>query len=526
MIFLRFQFLLLLMGLQVMAAKEGHEDQTPSTLPSKSFKSFSGTMSSNLPVISDLVKKSHIVHPRNGEVLFTSQRWCGDSDVANYYSNRPNEANAVGFNSEKVVLGYWVSDKADGAVPDEKSWFMFGYGDLQIDDGSLTKLKMANTSSSTPIASLVSLEAELILNQLNAAPPTQPGKPHNVYFAAMLCNKLEDSSGASAGAGPFVPRASVIADGLAKYQAAQSENDAGANLQDLAENKKKVNVKFINSNAGAVKISFVGGSASRSHFGSVLEVLHKLAYPSVKAPAVLKMGDYRTAIGTAKSHLDQLVTFCSSEVTKTTPEFWWESIPMHLVCKNVVSSDFSAKIGSFHGGSAKDSDGPVPEAEFTSLKLDLMKSVGRSEILEQAQANIKNQALVQNKARCFPIGGRPYIETIMASLPFEVEPPEKMGASITYTFGGPTSEMTLPEGNYISIADAKYYPNPGAVFMTTANPIKPMSVTTPLPGSRFFKFTRGLFQFHIRDVGCTNGPTYCHRFDPLSNSLNNSLRAN
>lgn len=505
----------LLIEMRVMAGDKDPGDKGKFKSTGMSF-SISGTMGSTLPGVNDIFKNDFILNLRPGEGLFTSKRWCGDGDVASYYAAHPKETNANGQVSEKVVLGYWVSDVSTRAVPDEKSWFMFGYGELPIDDGNLSTLSKPNESSPVPIGSLVRTEADLILKQLDTARPTLPGKPHYVYFAAMLCNNLEDSSGASVPSGSFSPRASSLASGLITYLNDIAENDVDSNLDDLAQNKKKVSVSFLKNDRTPVKVNFVGGSVSQSNFGSALDSLNSLAYPSVKAPAVLKMGDYRSAIGSVKSKLTQLKAFCSGEIIKTDNEFWWESVPLHLTCKNIVGANYSAKIDSLNGGSADDTSPPVSQSDFKDIKASLMRIVGSSEILTQVQADIKNQGLTQNKARCFPIGGRPYIETVIASLPFTVEAPVIAGSKITYSIGGPKSEMTHPEGNYISIAASVYYPNAGAVFMAPGNP---MEVTTPLPPNRIFDFSKTLFQFHVRDVGCSNGPTYCHRMDNLGYPL-------
>jgi hypothetical protein len=70
--------------------------------------------------------------------------------------------------------------------------------------------------------------------------------------------------------------------------------------------------------------------------------------------------------------------------------------------------------------------------------------------------------------------------------------------------------MTLPEPNYALGAAAKYYNDENAVFMAPGDGMI-IDITQPLPS---IGFGAGInFPMRVRDVGCSNGPTYCNLED-------------
>ncbi len=480
------------------------------------FKSFEGTMKFNLPITSVSTVKSQIVYPRPGDISFGSTRYCGDRDVTNYYSAHPNEANAHGLTNEKLVMGYWVlkgtSASTDpNSVPDPSNWFAIGYGDLPIEGGLLTKLTPANAppDPSKDVAAAVLLKQELssLFNQFVVTPQTQT---YSVYVATMLCNSYQDTSGAGPGISQS-PTGASIAQSLIDYYNNQAATDVSDNLSGLIKLKKAIDASFtFNSGAFSLNVAFSSGNTPAGDWSDALSALDALVYPTLDVNEILSMGKYRIIVKDVIPKLNKLVQTCKDRQATGATQYWWESVPLSLECQNINSMAFVNNVSAFNGGTAKDDEPAVDFSQFKSLKSLLETPVAELGVISIVQEGIKAKDLTKNKARCFPVvrtlpGGRPYLETLIASMPFSFSSSASNGV-VTYSVAGSKGAMALPEGNYISIS-AKYYDDQNAIFMAAGDP---MTISTPTSASSVLTFPKGIyFEFHVRDYGCSTGPGYC-----------------
>jgi hypothetical protein len=178
---------------------------------------------------------------------------------------------------------------------------------------------------------------------------------------------------------------------------------------------------------------------------------------------------------------------------------------MSLDCQEVGAIDFSNLIQNLKADTKSSSDPALSIDEFNKIKIDLEAALSRSALVKQVQDSIDGLGLSKNKGRCFPVG-RPYIETIIASLPYSFTQKITDQGTILVSIQGSKSEMTMPEPNYALGAAAQYYKNERAVFMSDGDPMI-IDITKTLP---VISFGSGVtFPMHVRDVGCSNGPGYC-----------------
>lgn len=131
-------------------------------------------------------------YPLNCEMTFTTESTCGDGDVVDYYSGKPNEENADGNSSFNVVLGYWLEKVgSETGVPTQDNWYAMGYDTLNLDN-SQVGLKMINSNEKVSANHLLQDEVERVTSLLRFAPP---GAQYRFYSTVMLCNDWEDNQG-------------------------------------------------------------------------------------------------------------------------------------------------------------------------------------------------------------------------------------------------------------------------------------------------------------------------------------------
>lgn len=462
-----------------------------------SAKSYEGTMRDNLPLPNNAAKKTEIFYPRPGEVSFSTQIWCGDGDVARYYSAHPNEVYNKGASTQRLAMGYWVTTGSQ-RVPDINSWFLMAYSDIPSTKGFLNELNLANSKSKIQASNILTQELNRLKTQFSVLIPTRDEKKFNIYAGVMLCNSYQDSSGINPS--KDTPTAATIADRLVDYYKNKSLKDA-AQLVD-----GKVAKAIFSSEEGLLSVQFVGGNSSNV-YDTALKKIKDLECKDVCGDSSKNMGDYRDHLNKDKL-LDTLTTLassCETQLKKGVPQYWWESVSMALDCQEIGTSAFSDLVSNFKGNNKSASDPILSSEDFSKLKNELMIALSRAALVKQVQDSIDGQNLTKNKGRCFPVG-RPYIETLIASLPYSFTQKSTGLGTTVASVGGSKSEMTMPEPLYALGQAAQYYKNDRAIFMSEGDPLF-IDITKSLP---VIQFGSGVtFPIHVRDVGCSNGPGYC-----------------
>lgn len=178
-------------------------------------QTFAGGMKSE-SALATTMERRKVNYPKNCEMTFSTESTCGDSDVANYYNNtKPNEDNANGKSTFKIVLGYWVERvgaetgvpkpgdcngncngsgggyQHSGATFPQGTWFAMGYDDIQ-NDTSQVGMRMINSNEHVSGNKLLQDEVDRVTSLLRFAPATAS---YRFYSTIMICNTLEDSSG-------------------------------------------------------------------------------------------------------------------------------------------------------------------------------------------------------------------------------------------------------------------------------------------------------------------------------------------
>lgn len=158
----------------------------------------SGTMRESTSPSANLNRKTAL-YPKDCEMTFSLQRFCGDGDVDAYYAAHPNEAHASGASDLRLVLGYWLA--RDGAGDDHQptadAWYALGYDTLDFSQAHVG-LRQINSNERLSASKMLKDEAERIVYLgrflANADSSGAPIK-YNLYSTAMLCTNYEDASG-------------------------------------------------------------------------------------------------------------------------------------------------------------------------------------------------------------------------------------------------------------------------------------------------------------------------------------------
>jgi hypothetical protein len=471
--------------------------QDSSKSSANGFKSYEGTMRDNLPIPTNASKKTEIFYPRPGEVSFSTQVWCGDGDVANYYAAHPNEVYNKGASTQRLAMGYWVTTGSQ-KIPDINSWFLMGYSDIPYTKGFLNELNLANSKNKIQASTILIQELNKLKSQFSVLSTIRDEKKINIYAGVMLCNSYQDTSGISPSKDS--PTAATIGDKLVDYFKNKSLKDA-TQLVD-----GKIAKASFSEAEGGLTVQFVGGSSSNM-YDAALKKLKDLDCKGVCDDSSKAMGDYRAFLNNNKllDNLETLAASCQTQLKKGAPQYWWESVSMALDCQDIGGASFSDLILNFKGNNKSASDPTLSLDDFNKIKNDLNITLSRSALLKQVQDSLDGQNLSRNKGRCFPVG-RPYIETLIASLPFSFTQKTTELGTVVASIWGSKSEMTMPEPDYALGAAAQYYKNDRAVFMSAGDPLI-VDITKGLP---VISFGAGVnFPMHVRDVGCSNGPGYC-----------------
>lgn len=411
-----------------------------------------------------------IIYPRPGEIIFTTQKYCGDGDVANYYAQNPQEDYARGAASMALVIGYWVVPQGSSSLPTANNWFAMGYNDIGV--GSYTKeLHRANKKAITKASVVYLDEISSVLKQVNRS---SSKSTYNIYSATMICTKYTDINGSKPNFD--TPTAAQIASSLI---------DISGNIKmmtGLSADKTKLNLDIqsdrIQMKSGGGGLFGGGGTTVDNAYQDLALRLDKADYPFDKMLV---------------TQIQKAATDCKDRLANNGKiNYWWESLPLDLTCQMMDVDQAQSLLTQLQNKDEK----TAKEAVDPLLQL-LMKTA----LMEQAQVQIQNDSsLVKNKISCVPPSGY-YINTIMASLGF----PYNSTNNYSFSISNP-GNMSMPEGNYALGAYAAYRNDQKAVFMD--DQIKPMVVK----GGVTYDVLTDLginFNLHVRDVGCGNGIMYC-----------------
>lgn len=467
----------------------------------KSFSGImSGTMKSGLPISTNNSFINRIIYPRGGEFLFYSSRWCGDSDVAHYYEKNAQEDSGKGAATVKMVLGYWIDDaSAASSVPTESNWFSIAYGTLDVNGSAISNLYRSSSGQKMSASKTLLNEYSRLMGLAKLAPA---GKNLKLYSAAMVCHEYQGLEGTEPE--KEAPVATQISNQLVNSGSSLYAKMDSMSSDDKFEKAMKLDITY---NKDQITLSV--GSAGKTIANSYLEKaksINNFSYPSNAKNPDYKVGNYRGDVSGLVSKIGALVTSCDQELSNSTKKYWFEPFALNITCNYLHKAnliDLKNKLNM--QGADSDSNSVISESLFKKYRDQVADAVATAAVLDEAQKILEDDKNInRNKTRCFDPSQR-YLNKILASmvLPFEKK------ADGGYSFGD-LGKMSLPESNYALGGAEPYYKNDVAVFMNYKSVPKRPGLEFSRNEQPSMDFAAALdFNFHIRDIGCSDGPFYC-----------------
>jgi len=253
---------------------------------------------------------------------------------------------------------------------------------------------------------------------------------------------------------------------------------------------------------------------TKNPIAQYLQGANTWVYPDIGTLAGMTAAQWRTSDAAVKpmTALSNLRTYCQGQFTgtnKTKRIFWFEIFPLHIYCRSVSLLNLNSFESVIDETDViTDSDPVVPRYDaYTNavngltVELALGAALLQAHIYVEANSGFKpGQAsdtpafssaseFLKNKARCFPVDGKPFIKTVLGSflIPFNQTTTAGSGstpAAVTVKIKAPQS-VAHPEpgyaiGSYVryNINDRDHNINIVANNYVNQDPLNPPTGTT------------------------------------------------
>ena len=168
----------------------------------------SGNLLSNSQIVPVGGQAKTVMASGSGKIRFSSTRYCGDGDVADYHDKNPTTQfyEATGPTTN-IVVGYWLSPEGSLDTAANK-FFAIGYTpSSKIDSDVTEKLLTPHFSDQTSrqtfelIKDAMKDAAAVAESTKHANVTGNPGTKYNMKFVAMACSKLMNDVGSNSTSG-------------------------------------------------------------------------------------------------------------------------------------------------------------------------------------------------------------------------------------------------------------------------------------------------------------------------------------
>lgn len=330
----------------------------------------SGNLLSNSQIVPVGGQAKTVMASGSGKIRFSSTRYCGDGDVADYHDSHPTtqfyDANGPTTN---IVVGYWLSPIGSLDTAANK-FFAVGYTTGSKIDSDVTEKLLTPHFSDQPTRQTFELIKDAMKDAANIAEATKfanvtgnPGTKYNMKFVAMACPKLLNDAGSSSTSGMSALK-------IAKQFTSGLNLVGMTNLKDYMHdsileangtiNKNQVRVDTAGSGNfnKSIELSFSGGGGASLAYEltGLINDIANTPKPSVTSTNITlgvsptitcscdklnyhdDMSAIRTRIESLKSRLNAAKTDknncdAGGSIQFTSTEYPWESFRTNAACQ-------------------------------------------------------------------------------------------------------------------------------------------------------------------------------------------------
>lgn len=333
----------------------------------------SGNILANSQIVPVGGQAKTVMASGSGKIRFSSTRYCGDGDVADYHDSHPEtefyDSNDPDTN---IVVGYWVSPQGGALDTSANKFYSIGYvKDSKIDSDVTEKLIPTNYSSLPPkqtfdlIKDAVKDMAFIAESTKAASVQGLSNTKFNMKFVAMACPVFKNPNGIDSTTGmnnlkitrQFLTGNNLVGSTNLKDYMQDSILESNASIS-------KTRVKVENAGAGnfskSIDLDF-GNSGSESLASELVNLVNDLSsaskpnvHTSTLTQSVTSMTsiscpcdrlDYQSDLSTLKARFDAFksklnaaksdksICDASSSIRFDSADYPWESFRTNAACQ-------------------------------------------------------------------------------------------------------------------------------------------------------------------------------------------------
>lgn len=333
----------------------------------------SGNILANSQVVPVGGQAKTVMASGSGKIRFSSTRYCGDGDVADYHDNHPTtefyEANDPDTN---IVVGYFVSPQSGALDISANKFYSVGYvKDSKIDSDVTEKLIPTNFSS-MPAKQTFDLIKDAVKDMAFIAESTKTGSVQglsntkfNMKFVAMACPVLKNTNGVDSSSGinnlkiirQFLTGNNLVGstnlkdymqDSILEANASISKTRIRVNTAGAGNFSKSLDLDFGNSGSESLSselVNLVNDLASASkpivHTSTLTQSVtsmtsiscpcNKLDYQTDLAALKARYDAFKTRLNAAKAN--DSICDASPSIRFDSADYPWETFRTNAACQ-------------------------------------------------------------------------------------------------------------------------------------------------------------------------------------------------
>ncbi|AZZ36676.1 hypothetical protein CIK05_07705 [Bdellovibrio sp. qaytius] len=318
-----------------------------------------------------------------GKIRFSSTRFCGDGDVADYHDGHPaTKFYDASRPDTNIVVGYWVSP--EGALDTSAGkFFSVGYATSSKIDSDVTEKLLTPHFSDQPTRQTFEIIKDAMKDMANVAEATKFATvagnlttKYNMKFVAMVCPQIQNDVGVNSTTGmsslkinrQFINGTNLV--GMTNLKEYMHDNILDGN-GSISKTRVNVNSAGSGNYAKSIDLQFSNGGGGQSLSYELTSLVNDLANtpkPSVTSVSITlgvsptiscscdklsyhdDMSSIRSRIDAIKSRIDQAkndknICDVSSTIRFDSNDYPWEVFRTNAACQmyhKMIAEELSA----------------------------------------------------------------------------------------------------------------------------------------------------------------------------------------
>lgn len=328
----------------------------------------SGNILANSQVVPVGGQAKTVMASGSGKIRFSSTRFCGDGDVADYHDRHPATEFYDSNNPHtNIVVGYWVSPQGGPLDVSANKFVSLGYVKDSKIDADVTEKLIPTNYSTMPPKQTFELIKDAVKDIAYIAETTKASSVQgltntkfNMKFVAMACPVIKNTNGVDSNSGmnnlkitrQFITGNNLVGTTNLKDYMQDSILDGNASI---SKTRVRVDAAGSASFAKSIDLSF-GGGGGDSLAGELTSLVNDLAYaskPSVHSSPITLGAlncscdrlDYSNDLSSLKARFnaikarlnaaknDSSICDVSSSIRFDSADYPWESFRTNAACQ-------------------------------------------------------------------------------------------------------------------------------------------------------------------------------------------------